>query len=101
MHVGPSSKTSKTEAVFFPQPGFFKLPTPLQPPALSTLSLPLITKPPKESELTKRKREDDQYDNTPETQAIILPDGGIRTFNKHFKYLGNYISYSLSDEYYI
>ena len=31
MHVGTPSKASKTEAVIFPQPGFFKLPTPPPP----------------------------------------------------------------------
>ena len=56
------------------------------------------TLPPQESEFTKRKCDDEQYDNAPETQAIILPDGGILTFTKHFKYLGNYISYSLCDD---
>ena len=37
------------------------------PPELSASSLPLTTKPPQESEFTKRKREDEKYDNAPDT----------------------------------
>ena len=100
MHVGTTSKASKTEAIFFPPPGYFKplaLPPP-EPPALSTTSLPLATKPTQESKSAKRKREDEQYEKSSATQPILLPDGGILTFTKHFKYLGNFISYSLRDD---
>jgi len=44
MHTGTTSKSSKTEAMFFPSPGYFK-PLALPPSALSTASLPLVTKP--------------------------------------------------------
>ena len=98
MHVGSAIKASKTEAVFFPNPGFFKLPT-LPPSEASSSSLPLVTKPKQENDATKRAREDKSYDTLSETQPITLPDGGIITFCKHFKYLGNYISYSLRDDY--
>ena len=96
MHVGSATKASKTEAVFFPAPGFFKLLT-LPPSEASSSSLPLTTKPKKESEKSIRSREDKCYENIQETQPIVLPDGGIITFCQHFKYLGNFIMYSLRD----
>ena len=98
MHVGSATKASKTEAVFFPAPGFFKLP-PLPPSEDSSSTLPLVTKPKQENDITKRAREDKSYDELQETQPVILPDGGIITFCRHFKYLGNFISYSLRDDY--
>ena len=98
MHVGSATKASKTEAVFFPAPGFFKLP-PLPPSEDSSSTLPLVTKPKQENDVTKWAREDKSYDELQETQPVILPDGGIITFCRHFKYLGNFISYSLRDDY--
>ena len=98
MHVGSTTNASKTEAVFFPAPGFFKL-LPLTPYKASSSSLPLTTKPKKESEKSRRSREDKCYDNIQETQTIVLPDGGIITFFQHFKYLGNFIMYSLRDDF--
>ena len=98
MHVGSETKASETEAVFFPAPGFFKLPI-LPPSEASSSSLPIVEKPKQENEVTKRAREDRCYDNLQETKPIILPDGGIITFCKHFKYLGNFISYSLRDDF--
>ena len=94
MHVGSAAKASKTEAIFFPAPGFFKL-LPLPPSEASSFSLPLTTKPKQESEKIRRSREDKCYDNIQETQPIVLPDSGIITFCQHFKYLGNFIIYSL------
>ena len=94
MQVGSATKASKTEAVFFPAPGFFKI-LPLPPSEASYFSIPLTKKPKQESEKTRRSREDKCYDNIQETQPIVLPDGGIITFCQHFKYLGNFITYSL------
>ena len=94
MHVGSATKASKTEAVFFPAPGFFKL-LPVPPSEVSSSSLTLTTKPKKESEKSRRSSEDKCYDNIQETHPIVLPDGGIINFCQHFKYLGNFITYSL------
>ena len=94
MHVGSAIKASKTKAFFFPTPGFFKL-LPVPPSEASSAFLPLTTKPKKESKKSRRSREDKCYDNIQERQPIVLPDGGIITFCQHFKYLGNFITYSL------
>ena len=98
MHVSSATKASKSEAVFFPSPGFFKL-LPLPLSEASSFSLPLTTKPKQESEKSRRSRENKCYDNIHETQPIVLPDGGIITFCQHFKYLGNFITYSLQDNF--
>ena len=96
MHVGTKSKKSKTECVFFPAPGHFKLLTlpPTAPPADSS-SLPVIPKLKKENEETKQKRQDQRYDDAEETRPIRVGETGIITFTRDFKYLGSYISYSL------
>ena len=52
MHVGNKDKASKTEAVFFPPPGFFKLPS-IPPSETSAAALPLATKPKQEHESKK------------------------------------------------
>ena len=49
MHVGNKDKASKTEAVFFPPPGFFKLLS-LPTSEASAAALPLATKPKQEHE---------------------------------------------------
>ena len=94
IHVGSATKASKTEAIFFPAPGFFKL-LPLPPSQASFSSLPLTTKPKQESEKSRRSFEYKFYKSIQETQPIVLPDGGIITFCQHFKYLGKFITYSL------
>ena len=48
MHVDSATKASKTEAVFFPAPGFFKILS-LPPSEASSSSLPLTENPKKES----------------------------------------------------
>ena len=98
MHVSSATKASKSEAVFFPSPGFFKL-LPLTLSEASSFSLPLTTKPKQESEKSRRSREEKCYENIQETQPIVLPDGGIITFFQHFKYLENFITYSLRDDF--
>ena len=79
------------------QPGFFQKHS-LFPSKISASSLPLATKQKKEYEKIKRLREDAQYDTLAETQPVVMPDGGTITFCKHFKYLGNHISYNLQDD---
>ena len=37
------------------------------------------------------------YDNLPETKLIVVCDGFV-TFCRNFKYLGNWISFSLQDD---
>ena len=98
MHVGSATKASKTEAVFFPAPGFFKL-LPLPPSEASSFSLPLTTKPKQEIEKSRRSREEKCYENIQETQPIFLPDSGIITFCQYFKYLGNFITNSLQENF--
>ena len=51
----------------------------------------------KESYVSRHKREDKEYDNLPETQMIVVYDGFV-TFCRHFKYLGNWVSFSLRDD---
>ena len=72
---------------------------PLPPSEASSFSLPLTTKPKQESKKSRCSREDKCYGNIQETQPIVLPDGGIITFFQHFKYLVNYITYSLRDDF--
>ena len=98
MHLGSATKASKSEAVFFPSPGFFKL-LPLPPFEVSSFSLPLNANPKQESKKSRRSHKEKCYDNIQETQPIVLPDGDIITFCQHFKYLGNFITYSLRDDF--
>ena len=65
MKIGSKSKPSKTECVFFPALGHFKLPKPT-PTALLTYyssSLPVIQKQKKENSGTSKKRHDKMYNN--------------------------------------
>ena len=57
MHVSSATKASKTEAVFFPDPRFFKLLN-LPPSEAPSSFLTLATKTKKESEKSRRSRED-------------------------------------------
>ena len=101
MHVGSKSKPSKTECVFFPAPGHFKiltLPT-TAIPTYSSFSRLEIPKQKKENEETKQKRNDQKYEDAEETKPIRIGETGIITFTRHFKYLGSYISYLLKYDY--
>ena len=97
MHVG-STKASTNQSSLLPPLGFSKVTT-LSPSKKSTSSLPLVAKMKKESEVNKRSREHKHYDKLIETQPIKVPQDSIITFCKHFKYLGNYISYNLTYDY--
>ena len=39
------------------------------------------------------------YDGTKETKTVLIGEFGMITFTRHFKYIGSYISYSLTDDY--
>ena len=38
------------------------------------------------------------YDETTETKTVLIGEFGMITFTRHFKYIGSYISYSLTDD---
>ena len=46
--------------------------------------------------MSRHKREEKEYGDLPETKLIVVCDGFV-TFCRHFKYLGNWISFSLRD----
>ena len=62
--------------------------------ASTTTSLFLTDKVKQENEKKKRQREDEQYDNSPDTAIVKFKEVNA-TFTRHFKYLGSYISYDL------
>ena len=93
MHVGSKSKPSKTECVFSPDPGHFKILT-LPSTAIPTdsyFSHLAIPKQKKENEETKQKRNDQKYEDAEETRPIRIGETSIITFMRHFKFLGSYI----------
>ena len=101
MHVGSKSKPSKTECVFFPAPGHFKILT-LPSTAIPTdsyLSNLAITKHKNENKETKQKINDQKYEDAEKTKPIRIGETGIITFTRHFKYFPSYISYSLKADY--
>ena len=51
----------------------------------------------RESYVSRNNREEKEYENLPETKLIVVCDGFV-TFCRHFKYLGNWISFSLRDD---
>ena len=99
MHIGRGGKSSKTECIFFPPPGFFLrrqiLPDPCKEDSDAVVPR---QKEKRESHETRRKREDREYVSLEETATMQVADGYI-TFCKHFKYLGTWVSYSLRDDY--
>ena len=50
-----------------------------------------------ESYVSRHKGEEKVYDDLPETHLIVVCDEFV-TFCRHFKYLGNWISFSLRDD---
>ena len=74
MHIGSKSQPSKTECVFFPVPGHFKLPTPTSTalPKDSSSSIPVILKQKKENGVTRQKRHDQMYNDAKETKPILV-----------------------------
>ncbi len=68
-----------------------------------TMMPPSLPKPPPQN--TKKtfstmnlKERENLYDTSPNTQRIEVADGHV-DFVKHFKYLGSYISFDLTDDY--
>ena len=94
MHIGSKSKPSKTECVFLPAPGHFKLPTLTSTafPTDSSSSLPVTLKQKKENGGTRQKRHDQKYDDAKEKNPILIGESGMITLTRHFKYIRNYIS---------
>ena len=45
-----------------------------------------------------QKERETLYDNSPNTQRIMIADGFV-DFVKHFKYLGSYVSFDLTDDF--
>ena len=99
MHIGSNSKPSKTECVFFPVPGHFKLPTPTSTalPTYSSSSHPVTLKQKKENGGIRQKIHDQMYDDAKKTKPFLIGESGMITLTKPFNYHGSYISYSLRD----
>ena len=97
MHIGRNGEKSKTECVFFPPPQFFKLPEALTYKQDEDINNATIVSKPRNKTLSLKKM-DKLYDTLDETKRINLSDGYV-DFTKHFKYLENYISYHLRDDY--
>ena len=94
MHIGTEGKTSKTECVFSPPPGFFNTQTLL----VTYLTNSILSLKKKESDKKRRTHEEEEYTKCIET-SIIKVKGGFFTFTNNFKCLGSYITYSLWYEY--
>ena len=45
-----------------------------------------------------QKERETLYDNSPNTRRMMIADGFI-DFVKHFKYLGSYVSFDLTDDF--
>ena len=91
MFIKRGVKPSKTERVFFPQPGFFKCKQ-----ILSAMDNGVImamvenTRALRESHKGKFGREEIDYVALPETSLVVVSEGFV-TFSVHFNYLGSWI----------
>ncbi len=119
MHIGRGENQSKTEAIYVPKASFYlspkdntiKAPPPHNTPLITSPAddstddndAPLITQTPQKtlkkifSAMNQKEREN-LYDTSPNTQRIAVADGHV-DFVKHFKYLGSYLSFDLTDDY--
>ena len=97
MHIGKGDKSSKTEFVFFPLPGFFERKRILPVDDDDMDEGVLVTKRKQESYKAIHKREYMAYKNLSGTRLIVALDGFV-TFSRHFKYIGTWISFSLGDD---
>ena len=86
------------ECIFFPAPKQFKIPV-LPSPSIDPTSLPTVFKQKRESEESRRRREDRPYNAAEETQLIQIDKTGRVTFCRHFQYLVSYVAYYLRDDY--
>jgi hypothetical protein len=114
MHVGSDGKKSKTEAMYFPTGSFFNHPTNPVPalsptpnfnPADDTLNeenYPITATSNRKqtfSRMTQKQRQD-MYFSSENTNRIYLSDGtSYIDFTAHFKYLGTFISFDLTEDY--
>ena len=101
MHVGSNSTPSKTECLFSPTPGHFKILTlpSTAIPTDSSFSHLEIPKQKKKNEGKKQKRNNQKYEYAEETKPIRIGKTFIITITRHFRYLGSYISHSLKYDY--
>ena len=101
MHIRRERKPSKTECVFFLTPGFSVRRQILPAPYEGTGgNFTKKRKEKRESHEAKCKREDVEYTSLAETVLVKVADGYV-TFFHNFKYMGTWVSYYLSDDYYI
>ena len=98
MHVRNETKVSKTEAVFFSPPSFFRPPPSLPASKKHTFALPLISKQ-KQGKKQVKELERIRFMIVWMKKIIKVPNDSILTFCKHFKYLGNFILYNLKNDY--
>ena len=113
MHVGSNGKKSKTEAMYFPTGSFFNHQNEAAP-ALSSSSTfnpaedineenyPITATSSRKqtfSRMTQKQRQD-MYFASDNTKRIYLSDGtSYVDFTAHFKYLGTYISFDLTEDF--
>jgi hypothetical protein len=62
------------------------------------ITQPPPKKPKKTFSTMNQKERENLYNTSPNTQRIKVADGHV-DFVKHFKYLGSYISFDLTDDY--
>ena len=115
MHIGSDRKKSKTEAMYFPTGSFFNRPTESMPalsfiptfnPADDTVNeenYPAVTTASNRkqtfSRMTQKQRQD-IYFASDQTNRIYLSNGtSYVDFTAHFKYLGTYISFDLTEDF--
>ena len=107
MHIGCGDKPSKTECVFFPPSGFFdshmlSLPAPSDNEIDNAIghnkdTLTNEERKAENKERSCRMREEELYNQLEETQPIEVHDGFV-TYCQHFKYIGSFVSFSLSND---
>ena len=107
MHISHGDKLFKTECVFFPPPSFFNshmlsLPAPSDNEINNAIGHNVNALTDKErkaenKERSCRTREEELYNQLEETQPIEVHDGFV-TYCQHFKYLGSFVSFSLSND---
>ena len=120
MHIGRGEQLSKTEIMYVPKPSFYQTPADITIEAPPTQNLPAIASPAddttndddaplttqnKKNQTTKKtfstmsqKERETLYDNSPNTRRMMIADGFV-DFVKHFKYLGSYVSFDLTDDF--
>ena len=116
MHIGRGEQLSKTEIMYVPKSSFYcssKLPQALTPPRTQTATPADDTTDDNEDRITdqpeiaikkrtfsnmSQKEREILYDMAQETNRMKIADGFI-DFVKHFKYLGSYISFDLTDDF--